>query len=98
MPRLGVLGFATVLIGAAVALPVVSVLASFFAGAGDTWQHLATTALPRYVGNTLALLLLVSAGVISMGVVSAWLVSSPAAAARECFRRSAAARSSRGAA
>jgi iron(III) transport system permease protein len=76
MPRLGVLGFATVLIGAAFALPVVSVLASFFAGASDTWQHLASTALPRYVGNTLALLLLVSAGVISMGVVAAWLVSS----------------------
>src|SRR5437867_8582224 len=76
MPRLGVLGVATVLIGAAFALPVVSVLASFFAGAGETWQHLATTALPRYVGNTLALLLLVSAGVISMGVVAAWLVSS----------------------
>ena len=73
MPRLGVLGFATVLIGAAFALPVVSVLASFFAGAGETWQHLATTALPRYVGNTLALLLLVSAGVISMGVVAACL-------------------------
>ena len=65
MPRLGVLGFATLLIGAAVALPVVSVLASFFVGASDTWQHLATTALPRYIGNTLALLLLVSAGVIS---------------------------------
>jgi iron(III) transport system permease protein len=76
MPRLGVLGFATLLIGAAFALPVVSVLASFFAGASDTWQHLAATALPRYVGNTLALLLLVSAGVISMGVVAAWLVSS----------------------
>jgi iron(III) transport system permease protein len=76
MPRLGVLGFATILIGAAIALPVVSVLASFFAGASETWQHLATTALPRYVGNTLMLLLLVSAGVISMGVVSAWLVSS----------------------
>ena len=63
-------------IGIALALPVVSVLASFFAGAGDTWQHLAATALPRYVGNTLVLLLLVSAGVVSMGVVAAWLVSS----------------------
>jgi len=76
MPRLGVLGVATLVIGAAFALPVVSVLASFFAGAGETWQHLASTALPRYIGNTLVLLLLVSAGVISMGVVAAWLVSS----------------------
>ena len=76
MQRLGVLGGVTVGIGIAFALPVFSVLASFFAGAGDTWQHLAATALPRYVGNTLLLLLLVSAGVISMGVVAAWLVSS----------------------
>src|SRR5207249_101729 len=76
MPRLGMLGFATLAIGAAIALPVVSVLASFFAGASDTWQHLAATALPRYIGNTLALLVMVSAGVISMGVVAAWLVSS----------------------
>ncbi|HET7671038.1 MAG TPA: iron ABC transporter permease [Burkholderiales bacterium] len=73
---LGVLGIVTLLVGIALAVPLASVLSSLFAGTGDTLRHLAQTALPRYVANTLMLLLLVSAGVISMGVVSAWLVSS----------------------
>jgi iron(III) transport system permease protein len=57
------------------ALPVVSVVTSFFSGAGDTWAHLAATALPRYVANTALLLALVTCGVVSIGVVSAWLVT-----------------------
>jgi iron(III) transport system permease protein len=65
-----------IVIGIALALPVVSVLASFLYDASDTWQHLMATALPRYIANTLLLLLAVSAGVMSMGVVSAWLVTS----------------------
>jgi len=60
----------------ALALPVVFVVAaSAFAGAGDAWSHIVSTALARYVGNTLLLLLAVACGVISMGVVSAWLVT-----------------------
>jgi iron(III) transport system permease protein len=74
-PRLGLLGISTLLIAAALALPVVSVVSSIFLGATDAWTHLAATALPRYVGNTLLLLLGVAAGVISMGVLSAWLVT-----------------------
>ena len=57
------------------ALPILAVLASLLEPAGETWRHLAATALPRYVGNTAALLALVAAGVISIGVVSAWLVA-----------------------
>ncbi len=62
-------------IAAVLALPIISVVASVFAGAGDTWAHLAATALPRYVWNTLLLLLGVACGVISMGVLSAWLIT-----------------------
>jgi iron(III) transport system permease protein len=58
------------------ALPIHAVLASLLQPSGDTWRHLAATALPRYVGNTAALLALVAAGVMSIGVVSAWLVAS----------------------
>lgn len=76
MRRGGLLAAVTVLVGIALALPLASVLASVFAGVGDTLRHLADTSLARYVGNTLLLLAAVSAGVISMGVVSAWLVSS----------------------
>jgi iron(III) transport system permease protein len=74
--KIGLLGSFTVVVAALLALPVVSVLASVFSGAGDTWTHLAATALPRYVGNTFLLLGLVACGVVSIGVVSAWLVTS----------------------
>jgi ABC-type sulfate transport system permease component len=73
--NLGILGGIAIAISAVVALPVVSVLASFFGGFGETWLHIAETALPRYVLNTAVLLALVSFGVVSMGVVSAWLVT-----------------------
>jgi iron(III) transport system permease protein len=75
MRKLGPLGGSTVIIAAALALPVVSVLASVFGGATDAWQHIAATLLPRYVWNTLLLTLGVAVGVVSMGVVAAWLVA-----------------------
>jgi iron(III) transport system permease protein len=61
--------------GLLLALPVALVVASVFQGAGETWSHLAATALPRYVGNTVLLLVVVAWGVVSMGVVSAWLIT-----------------------
>jgi iron(III) transport system permease protein len=73
--NIGLLGAIAVVIAGVVALPVVSVVMSFFSGAGDTWAHLAATALPRYVLNTALLLVLVTCGVVSIGVVSAWLVT-----------------------
>ena len=72
---MGLLGSMAILIASVVALPVAFVVLSVFAGAGDTWEHLAATALPRYVVNTALLLALVTCGVVSMGVVSAWLVT-----------------------
>jgi iron(III) transport system permease protein len=75
MKRLGLLGGTALAIGALLALPVLFVVFSVFGGATDTWAHLAATALPRYVGNTVLLLLMVAWGVISMGVLSAWLVT-----------------------
>jgi iron(III) transport system permease protein len=58
-----------------IVLPLASVLGSLFAGGGETWAHLAATGLGRYVGNTALLLAGVACGVISMGVLSAWLVT-----------------------
>jgi iron(III) transport system permease protein len=72
---IGPLGAVTIVVAALLALPVLSVVSSIFAGGSDTWPHLAATALPRYVGNTAVLLLGVAWGVVSMGVLSAWLVS-----------------------
>jgi iron(III) transport system permease protein len=75
MQRLGPLGAASVAIAALLALPVVVVLTSVLSGGTETWAHLASTVLPRYVWNTALLLLAVSWGVISMGVLCAWLVT-----------------------
>jgi iron(III) transport system permease protein len=58
-----------------VALPLAAVLGSLFSGGGDTWSHLAATGLARYVGNTALLLAGVACGVICIGVLSAWLVT-----------------------
>src|SRR5687767_14404381 len=71
----GLLAAAALGTGALLALPVVSVVSSIFSGGGETWTHLAATALPRYVWNTALLLVAVAWGVISMGVLSAWLVT-----------------------
>ena len=75
MKPLGLLGSVALVTGALLALPVALVIASVFQGGGETWSHLAATALPRYVWNTVVLLLVVAWGVISMGVLSAWLIT-----------------------
>src|SRR5262245_38253803 len=62
-------------IAAALALPLLSVLGSLFSGAGDTWAHLAATGLARYIGNTALLVAGVGCGVIFVGVSCAWLVT-----------------------
>jgi iron(III) transport system permease protein len=62
-------------IGILLALPVLFVLSSVLRGGGEAWAHLAATGLPIYVWNTLLLLVAVAWGVISMGVLSAWLVT-----------------------
>jgi iron(III) transport system permease protein len=55
--------------------PVIVVLSSIFANSGEVWQHLATTVLPNYIINSIWLMLGVSAGVLSIGVGTAWLVT-----------------------
>ena len=57
-------------------VPVLSVLANVFVTAPtDAWSHMAGTVLPEFIRNTLWLALGVAAGVVSIGVVSAWLVT-----------------------
>jgi iron(III) transport system permease protein len=60
----------------AAALPVVAVVARGIApGAGAPWEHLAGTVLARYVGNTLALVALVGAGVAFGGTLTGWAIA-----------------------
>ena len=62
-------------IAALISLPVLVIAAYVFVPAGDVWSHLATTVLPRYVVNTLWLMLGVGIGVLVIGVGTAWLVT-----------------------
>ena len=74
--RFGRLTTIATLIGAMCALPVASVFVNLFTtGTAGTWQHLAQTVLTEYAANTLWLLIGVGAGVIAVGVATAWLTA-----------------------
>ena len=73
--RLGWLGWVSIFTAALVLAPIVAVVWNVFLPSETTWAHLVSTVLPDYIANTLVLVLLVAGGVISCGVVSAWLVT-----------------------
>ncbi|MBI4522942.1 MAG: iron ABC transporter permease [Deltaproteobacteria bacterium] len=73
--RLSRLGWASVSVAAFVLAPIVAVVWNVFLPSETTWSHLVSTVLPEYIWNTLLLVLLVAVGVISFGVMSAWLVT-----------------------
>lgn len=58
-----------------VGLPVLTVAAIAIAPRGEVWAHLLSTVLPGYVGNSLALIILVGTGVLVIGTGTAWLTS-----------------------
>ncbi|WP_017661182.1 ABC transporter permease [Baaleninema simplex] len=58
-----------------IALPILFVLGSIFFDASEVWQHLATTVLPRYVRNSVILMVGVGLGVVTIGAGAAWLVT-----------------------
>lgn len=58
-----------------VAAPVAVVLGSLFMPSNDTWRHLSATVLPRYVANSLWLMLGVGVGTLLIGVGTAWLTT-----------------------
>lgn len=68
--KLSVLGIAFL-----VAAPILVIMAHLFVPSGEVWRHLASTVLPRYVGNSLGLMLGVGAGTLLLGVSTAWLVT-----------------------
>ncbi|SDO51431.1 iron(III) transport system permease protein [Halomonas shengliensis] len=57
-----------------VALPVLAVLAHIVMPTDGVWQHLASTVLPRYLANTLFLVVTVGLGTLILGTGTAWLV------------------------
>ena len=72
---LGALGWTAIVLAAAILVPIAAVVSSVFSHGGAAWAHLVDTVLPGYLLNTAALLVGVAYGVISIGVLSAWLVT-----------------------
>jgi iron(III) transport system permease protein len=70
------LGWTSLAAAALILVPILAVLDKALGGGMETWRHLADTTLARYVANTVLLMAGVAAGVVSMGVLSAWLVTS----------------------
>ena len=62
-------------VGLFVAIPIGSVLLTALGPTDDIWEHLVSTVLSTYAGNTLWLMLGVGVGVIVIGVSTAWLVT-----------------------
>ena len=58
-----------------VVIPVVSILSLSLFPAENIWPHLLSTVLPRYVINSLLLMLGVSIGVLLLGVSTAWFIT-----------------------
>ena len=63
------------LVAGLVILPVTAILYLAFNPEENIWPHLIDTMLPRYVANTLQLMLGVGSGVFLIGVATAWLVT-----------------------
>jgi iron(III) transport system permease protein len=61
------------LVACVVALPVGVVVSNVFMPSHGVWAHLASTVLPEYVRNSLALMAGVAFGVVVGGVSTAWL-------------------------
>lgn len=66
---------AVLLVAVLIALPVLVVVGHVWVDTGDVWTHLADTVLPRYVANSLGLMVGVGVGVLLLGVSTAWLVT-----------------------
>lgn len=64
--------WASLLIAALVAVPILMLLPAWLMPEGDVWRHLADTVLGGLVRNTVVLMLGVGAGVLVIGVGLAW--------------------------
>ncbi len=73
--RVGWLGLASLAAAALIVAPLAAVVMSALGPGEGAWRHLAQTVLASYVVNTFLLLVGVAWGVVSMGVLSAWLVT-----------------------
>jgi iron(III) transport system permease protein len=69
------LAIVSAFVAALLAIPVVVIVAHVFTGNAAVWIHLSETVLPEYFKNSLLLALGVTAGVLLIGVSTAWLTT-----------------------
>ena len=72
----GIRAWWVVTIAIVMAIPVIVILGFVLQPFNENWQHLLDNLLLEYISNSLLLMLGVSVGVLSMGIVSAWLTAS----------------------
>ena len=65
----------TVLLALIFSIPIFAVIGLAFIPSDEVWSHLSSTVLPRYVRNTILLMLGVGAGVVVIGTSTAWVVT-----------------------
>ena len=85
LPQFNRWGFSIVVIALLMALPILVIASFIFQPANENWQHLFDNLLSEYVVNSLLLMLGVSVGVLTMGVITAWLTSMCEFPARRFF-------------
>jgi len=73
---IGIRSWWVLTIAVVMALPILVILGFLLQPFNENWQHLLDNLLPEYISNSLMLMLGVSVGVLSMGVICAWLTSS----------------------
>jgi len=74
-PQFSRWGFSIVVIALLMALPILVIASFIFQPNNENWQHLFDNLLGEYVVNSILLMLGVSVGVLTMGVITAWLTS-----------------------
>ena len=72
----GIRAWWVITIAIIMALPIIVILGFVLQPFNENWQHLLDNLLLEYVSNSLLLMLGVSIGVLSMGIITAWLTSS----------------------
>jgi iron(III) transport system permease protein len=75
LPQFNRWGFPIVVIALLMTLPVLVIASFVLQSTNDNWQHLVNTLLNEYMLNSIILMLGVTVGVLSMGIITAWLTS-----------------------
>ncbi len=75
LPKLNRWNVSIVVIALLMALPVLVVASFLFLPFNENWSHLYDYLLKDYITNSLILMVGVSVGVLSMGIITAWLTS-----------------------